>query len=60
MELKETSHQFLSEALNNVIQNYKFCKDDLFVVAAGNFGRSYGVSYTEIGTLENLLGNLIK
>jgi pyruvate kinase len=60
MELKETSHQFLSEALNNVIHNYKFCKDDLFVVAAGNFGRSYGVSYTEIGTLENLLGNLIK
>lgn len=60
MELKETSHEFLSVALNNVINNHTFTKDDLFVVAAGNFGRSYGVSYVEIGTLENLLGNLIK
>lgn len=60
MELQETSHKFLAEALNNVIQNYKFCKDDLFVVAAGNFGRSYGVSFTEIGTLENLMGNLVE
>ncbi|MCG8410785.1 MAG: pyruvate kinase [Bacteroidales bacterium] len=54
MEQKGTSHEFLSEALNNLIDNYPFSKDDLFVVAAGNFGRSYGVSYTEIGTLENL------
>ena len=60
MELQETSHKFLAEALNNVIQNYQFCKDDLFVVAAGNFGRSYGVSFTEIGTLENLMGNLVE
>lgn len=59
MELQETSHKFLAEALNNVIHNYKFCKDDLFVVAAGNFGRSFGVSFTEIGTLENLMGNLV-
>ena len=59
MELQETSHKFLAEALNNVIRDYKFCKDDLFVVAAGNFGRSYGVSFTEIGTLENLMGNLV-
>ena len=60
MEPKETSHEFLAEALNNLINNHTFNKNDLFVVAAGNFGRSYGVSYTEIGTLENLLGNLIQ
>lgn len=59
MQPKETSHEFLAEAINNLIHNYTFTKDDLFVVAAGNFGRSYGVSYTEIGTLENLMGNLI-
>ncbi len=58
MHPKETSHEFLSEALTNLITNYTFTKDDLLVVAAGNFGRSYGVSYTEIATLENLLGNL--
>jgi pyruvate kinase len=60
MEPKETSHEFLSEALTNLIENYTFTKDDLLVVAAGNFGRSVGVSFTEIGTLENLMGNLVK
>jgi pyruvate kinase len=60
MEPKETSHEFLSVALTNLINNYPLSKDDLFVVAAGNFGRSYGVSYTEIGTLENLMGNLVQ
>lgn len=60
MEPKETSHEFLSEALRYLISNYTFTKDDLLVVAAGNFGRSYGVSYTEIGTLENLMENLVQ
>ncbi|MCB2195849.1 MAG: pyruvate kinase [Bacteroidetes bacterium] len=60
MEPKETSHEFLSEALTNLIENYTFTKDDLLVVAAGNFGRSVGVSFTEIGTLENLMGNLVR
>lgn len=60
MKLKETSHEFLSEALTNIFNTYPITKDDLIVVAAGNFGRSYGVSYTEIGTLENLMGNLVK
>ncbi len=60
MQPKETSHEFLSEALTNLINNYTFTKDDLLVVAAGNFGRNVGVSFTEIGTLENLMGNLIK
>lgn len=58
MEPKETSHEFLSEALTTLIDKYTFTKDDLLVIVAGNFGRSYGVSYTEIGTIENLLVNL--
>ncbi|MFC2096077.1 pyruvate kinase [Bacteroidota bacterium] len=60
MKPKETSHEFLSEAITGLINSYTFTKDDLFVIAAGNFGRSYGVSFTEIGTLENLMGNLVK
>lgn len=60
MKPKETSHEFLSEAITSLINNYTFTKDDLFVVAAGNFGRSYGVSFIEIGTLENLMGNLVQ
>lgn len=57
MQPKETTHEFLSEALTNLKSNYPFSKDDLFVVVAGNFGRSNGVSFTEIGTLENLMEN---
>jgi pyruvate kinase len=59
MKPQETSHKFLQEALTTLIDKYTFTKDDLLVVAAGNFGRSYGVSYTEIGTIENLMGNLV-
>lgn len=59
MKPQETSHEFLQEALTTLIDKYIFTKDDLLVVAAGNFGRSYGVSYTEIGTIENLMGNLV-
>ena len=58
MKPQETSHKFLQESLTMLIDKYTFTKDDLLVVAAGNFGRSYGVSYTEIGTIENLLVNL--
>ena len=59
MELKETSHEFLLEALTNLINKHTFSKDDLIVVIAGNFGRSLGASYTEIGTVGNLMGHLL-
>lgn len=59
MELKETSHEFLLEALTSLINKHTFDKDDLIVVAAGNFGRSMGVSYIEIGTVEKLMGHLL-
>ena len=58
MELKETSHEFLLVALTSLINKHTFEPDDLIVVAAGNFGRSMGVSYIEIGTVEKLMGNL--
>jgi len=59
MELQETSHKFLLEALTNLIDKYTFHQDDLIVVAAGNFGRGYGVTYTEIGAVANLMANLM-
>ncbi len=59
MKPQETSHKFLQETLTTLIDKYTFTKDDLLVVAAGNFGRSYGVSYTEIGTIENLMENIV-
>ncbi|OFX82324.1 MAG: pyruvate kinase [Bacteroidetes bacterium GWF2_33_16] len=59
MEQKETSHEFLLEALTSLINKQTFDKDDLIVVAAGNFGRSMGVSYIEIGTISKLMGHLL-
>lgn len=56
MEPQNTSHEFLIDAMNHLQQDHHFNKDDLMVVIAGNFGRSYGASYIEIGTIENLFG----
>jgi len=58
MSPKDTSHEFLLEAINNLLNEQTLNKNDLIVVVAGNFGRSFGVSYTEIGTIENLMGTL--
>lgn len=58
MSPKDTSHEFLLEAINNLLNEQTLNKDDLIVVVAGNFGRSFGASYTEIGTIDNLMGTL--
>jgi pyruvate kinase len=58
MSPKDTSHEFLLEAINNLLNEQTLNKNDLIVVVAGNFGRSIGVSYTEIGTIDNLMGTL--
>jgi len=60
MNPQETSHDFLLEALTNLLNEQTLNKDDLIVVVAGNFGRGFGASYTEIGTIENLMGNLLQ
>lgn len=56
MKPRETSHEFLKHAITNLKKTHHFCDTDLVVVVAGNFGRSAGASYIEIGSLENLLG----
>ena len=58
MQPRKTSHEFLKHAISNLKRHHHFCDTDLVVVIAGNFGRSAGASYIEIGTLENLLGHL--
>jgi pyruvate kinase len=57
MEPSETSHEFVQIAVNSLIREGVVENDSLLVVAAGNFGRSTGVSYVEIGTVANLLNN---
>ena len=57
MNPRETSHEFLQEAINLLKTNYDFDDKDLVVVTAGNFGRNFGVTFIEIGTLDNLLGH---
>ena len=58
--VKSTIEPSISETNDTPNLNDDDQEDDLFVVAAGNFGRSYGVSFVEIGTMENLMGNLVK
>jgi pyruvate kinase len=60
MRARETSHEFLLDAIHHLREEHEFSEDDLVVVLAGNFGRGYGASYIEIGTLKNLIGHLQK
>ena len=58
MNPRETSHEFLLDAIHHLREEHEFSENDLVVVLAGNFGRGYGASYIEIGTLKNLIGHL--
>ena len=57
METSETSHDFVTQAVTSLIKESAVTDESLLVVIAGNFGRSAGASYVEIGTVENLLSN---
>ncbi len=50
-----SSHEFLKTALNRLLAENRFKKDDLITVLAGNFGSNNGASYVEISTAKNLL-----
>jgi pyruvate kinase len=60
MSPRETSHEFIIHAINHLEEEHEFNKDDMVVVLAGNFGRSAGASYIEIGSIKNLIGHLKK
>jgi pyruvate kinase len=54
MEPRETSHEFVQQAVCSLKREGVVKDKSLLVVIAGNFGRSTGVSYVEIGTVSNL------
>lgn len=55
MEPGNATHQFVGNALMQLVERGKFRMNDRVVVVAGNFGRSKGVSFIEIGSVENLV-----
>lgn len=55
MEPRETSHEFIQVALNMLMATNCLKEKHLIVIAAGNFGRSAGVTYIEIGTVKDML-----
>ena len=57
MDASETSHEFVTKAVNSLLSEGAVTDTSLLVVIAGNFGRSHGASYVEIGTVANLLDN---
>jgi pyruvate kinase len=55
MEPRDTSHEFVQQAVCSLKKDGVVKDKSLLVVIAGNFGRNTGVSYVEIGTVANLL-----
>lgn len=55
MEPLKTSHEFLQKALSNYGKKKIFHQDNLILVIAGNFIRSKGANFIEIGTVSDLL-----
>lgn len=55
MEPEQITHEFVGNALKQLKSEDILKKKDMVVVVAGNFGRSKGVSFIEIGTVDNLI-----
>jgi len=56
MESEHLNHDFVGHALHQLRSEGIFSDHHRVVIVAGNFGRSRGVSFVEIGTVENLIG----
>lgn len=54
MEPGQLTHEFVGNALNQLREHGLLESGDMVVIVAGNFGRSKGVSFVEIGSVENL------
>lgn len=55
MKPRDITHEFVGDALSRLLGEGSLSEHDLVVVVAGNFGRSGGVSFVEIGSVRNLL-----
>lgn len=60
MEPGEVTHEFVGNALKELRKRTLLQNEDLVVVVAGNFGRSKGVSFVEIGSVESLIEASLK
>lgn len=58
MDPGKLSRDFVGDALSQLMEKGKFQPEDRVVVVAGNFGRSKGVSFIEIGSVENLINGV--
>lgn len=56
-ELNE-EHEFVVEALRNLVEKEKLSKEDRVVVIGGNFGRHNGASFIEISSVGNTLKDI--
>ena len=55
MEPQKTSHEFIKQAINQLIKKETFNLENTIGVIAGNFGRAGGASYIEISSIKNIL-----
>ncbi len=55
MEPEQITHEFVGKALGLLRDENVLRPKDQVVVVGGNFGRSKGVSFVEIGSVENLM-----
>ncbi len=57
MKPQKNSHDFLKQALKNLIKKQVFSKDNTIGVIAGDFGRGKGASYIKIAKVEDLMNS---
>ena len=55
MQRDLSSHEFITTALSQLMDEHRITEDSLMTVLAGNFGSDNGASYVEISTAKNLL-----
>ncbi len=55
MEPEQITHEFVGKVLGLLKEKNVLQLTDMVVVVGGNFGRSKGVSFVEIGSVENLI-----
>jgi len=55
IELRDNTDEFLDYSISKLLRKKVVDKDDLIVVLAGNFGRSYGASFIEVGIVKDMV-----
>lgn len=53
-KMKKSNDEFISDAIQALLQRKRIKKEDLIVVLAGNFGPTSGASFIEVSTVENM------